>query len=110
MHIKTADGKKKVVMSRREWESIGRKASWDGAGEVSQTVMSQTGPSEVSIRRSQTSLRSSAGQLKKLLDVAVKASEGGDLEPEYADYLREALQSVYDAERSVSRYLDKFYL
>lgn len=29
MQIKTAsDGKKKVVMSRKEWESIGKKAKW----------------------------------------------------------------------------------
>ena len=28
MHIKTANGKKKIVMSRKEWESIGKKAGW----------------------------------------------------------------------------------
>ena len=28
MHIKTAGGEKKIVMSRREWESIGKKAGW----------------------------------------------------------------------------------
>ena len=29
MHIKTANGKKKVVMSKREWQAIGKKAGWE---------------------------------------------------------------------------------
>ena len=28
MHIKTANDKKKIVISRREWETIGKKAGW----------------------------------------------------------------------------------
>ena len=28
MHIKTANGKKRVAMSRREWEFIGKQAGW----------------------------------------------------------------------------------
>ena len=31
--IKTANGKKKVKMSRKEWQSIGKKAGWDDTGE-----------------------------------------------------------------------------
>ena len=34
MHIKTANGKKKIVMSRSEWESIGKKAGWDASDVV----------------------------------------------------------------------------
>ena len=30
MHIKTANGKKKIVMSRKEWDTIGKKAGWSG--------------------------------------------------------------------------------
>ena len=29
MHIKTANGKKKIVISRKEWDAIGKKAGWE---------------------------------------------------------------------------------
>lgn len=29
MHIKTANGKKQISISRGEWETIGKKAGWD---------------------------------------------------------------------------------
>ena len=28
MHIKTANGKKKIALSRSEWEAIGKQAGW----------------------------------------------------------------------------------
>lgn len=30
MHIKTANGKEKLVLSREEWKEIGKRAGWGG--------------------------------------------------------------------------------
>jgi hypothetical protein len=43
MKIVTANGKQKVVMTRKEWESIGKKAGWSDAGDTDVTLNDQAG-------------------------------------------------------------------
>ena len=46
MHIKTANGKKKVVISRKEWETIGKKAGWT-EDKVSDCCGAEDGPTSL---------------------------------------------------------------
>ena len=43
MHIKKANGKKNIVMSRKEWETIGKKAGWTSDWD-DQTMFEQGSP------------------------------------------------------------------